>query len=98
MAAVSVNANIPASSGMSLTTALQELTPAREVAFIDFVADVACYVVISASGSDGGAIGSLPRFLVPANTIYPIPVQGLPIFVATVTSTGNGFAMGVDRG
>lgn len=99
MAAIPVNVNLPASSGIALTTALQLLTPATEVGWIDFVADAACYLVVSASGSDGGSISGLTRMYIPANTIYPIPCgdHSTPIFVAAVTGSATGYAIGLGK-
>lgn len=96
MAAILVYPNKPASTGTTLSTALQQLTPQAGVDVIDFVADVASYIVIDASGADGGSISGLSKFLVPANTIYPIPVasHGTSIFVAG-TAAGTGYFFGV---
>ena len=100
MAAINVYANKPAAAGTVLATTLQQLVPAPEVAYIDYVCDAASYVVIDNAGADGGAITGLARFMVPANTVYPIPCQnhGCKVFVAAVTGTPNGYFLGVDRG
>lgn len=99
MATIAVSANRGASAGSSVGTTLQQLSPTPEVEWIDLVADADVYLVIDGTGVDGGAIGSLPRFRVPAGSIYPVPAgsHAIPIFIAAVTGTANVFLFGVSR-
>lgn len=84
MAATSPGIGAPKT--VTLSTALQAVTPAAGVAFVYLSCPSIVYLVYSGTLADGGVLPA-DYFPIPASTLFAIPVVGPPIFIAAASGT-----------